>query len=394
MRLSSILIFLINLISLTIAAYSSSKIIQANDQNFNQLIKTPGKFTFVDFYADWCRHCKKLSPIIDELSILFQDYPQIQILKINGDKDGKKLSKKYVEIGYPTLLFFDDTGKHTEFQGIRDLETFSKFIQLLSGIRLGDKVNEDLDIENSSNDNDNVSHKQQILQTEEENNEEDSHIIELTADSFKKTIETNPNIVVLFSSEYCNACQDFEHLYKQLTIETFGKDFENLKFAEIIVDDEESQKIVSSYGLKNLPSLLFFKNGDINKPIIYNGDVRKFDRIVNSINLFYGLSREIDGTLKKDAGVLSDISSSITEYIKNGETKIDEIYAKLDKISDNNKSSEFYKLILESLNYGTKFLNLEFNRIQFILNEDFEKLDSLTIDLLNLKLNILKSLKF
>ena len=31
----------------------------------------------------------KISPIIDELSELFIDYPEIQIIKINGDKDGK-----------------------------------------------------------------------------------------------------------------------------------------------------------------------------------------------------------------------------------------------------------------------------------------------------------------
>ena len=123
-----ITLLLFTLISLALA-YSPSNVIQANDKNFQQIVTASGKFTFVDFYADWCRHCKKLSPVVDQLLTLFADYPQIQVVKINGDKDGKKMSKKYVEIGYPTLLMFDDQGKHVEFDGIRDIEAFSNFIQ-------------------------------------------------------------------------------------------------------------------------------------------------------------------------------------------------------------------------------------------------------------------------
>ena len=130
-----ITLLLFTLISLALA-YSPSNVIQANDKNFQQIVTASGKFTFVDFYADWCRHCKKLSPVVDQLLTLFADYPQIQVVKINGDKDGKKMSKKYVEIGYPTLLMFDDQGKHVEFDGIRDIEAFSNFIQQFSGVRL------------------------------------------------------------------------------------------------------------------------------------------------------------------------------------------------------------------------------------------------------------------
>ncbi|KAI5953257.1 tigA [Candida jiufengensis] len=390
MKLLSIVLYIFSFISLVIASYSSSKIIQANDQNFQKLIKTPGKFSFVDFYADWCRHCKKLSPTIDELSNIFQDYPQIQILKINGDKDGKKLSKKYVEIGYPTLLFFDDSGKYTEFQGSRDLESFSNFIQQLSGIRLNKDIDEQIDKPIDVVDNDGkiqpISSKDGDVNIEDEDNK----IIQLTSKSFKKAIETNQNLVVLFSSEYCNACQNFEHLYKKLSSETFGKDYPNLKFAEIIVDDEESQKIISHYQIKNLPSVLFFKNHDLQKPIIYNGDVRRYDKLMNSINLYYGLSRDINGDLTKDAGILPEINELISGNLNN--KNFEQIYLKIDEVDDS--IVDFYKSILESLQFKNfKFLNLEFNRIQFILNEDYDKLDGVTLDILKKKLNVLNSLK-
>jgi protein disulfide isomerase family A protein 3 len=36
-------------------------------KNFDQVVTNNGKDTLIEFYAPWCGHCKKLTPIYEEL---------------------------------------------------------------------------------------------------------------------------------------------------------------------------------------------------------------------------------------------------------------------------------------------------------------------------------------
>lgn len=37
-------------------------------KNFDEVVTNNGKDTLMEFYAPWCGHCKKLTPIYDELA--------------------------------------------------------------------------------------------------------------------------------------------------------------------------------------------------------------------------------------------------------------------------------------------------------------------------------------
>ena len=117
-----------------IAVVAASHVLQGDDKNFDDLVLKSNKTTLVDFYADWCRHCKNLMNTISGIADQFAEIEEIQIMKVNGDKNGKKLSKRYKIQGYPTLLLFSPN--HTDpitYEGIRDQTSISNFIHLVSG---------------------------------------------------------------------------------------------------------------------------------------------------------------------------------------------------------------------------------------------------------------------
>lgn len=75
-----------------------------NDENAMAEIKS-GKAVVIDFWAEWCGPCKRISPIIDELAAEYEG--QVLIGKYNVD-DYSDLSTDYSIRNIPTILFFKD----------------------------------------------------------------------------------------------------------------------------------------------------------------------------------------------------------------------------------------------------------------------------------------------
>ena len=76
------------LIFLLVLYVLGGSVVLANDKTFKEVVHDSNKYTFVEFYADWCRHCGKLSPVLDTVASMFDNEPNVQIVKVNGDKDG------------------------------------------------------------------------------------------------------------------------------------------------------------------------------------------------------------------------------------------------------------------------------------------------------------------
>ena len=79
------------------------------------------KPAIIDFYADWCGPCKKVSPILEELAAQYKD--DIVIYKINVDNE-KELASAFGIQSIPTLLFIPKTGKPQIAQGALSKEQF------------------------------------------------------------------------------------------------------------------------------------------------------------------------------------------------------------------------------------------------------------------------------
>ncbi len=77
-----------------------------NAENFEAL-KASGKPTLVDFWATWCGPCKRIAPMIDELSNEYEGRVNVAKCDIEEAED---LAVEFRVTSIPTLLFLDKNG--------------------------------------------------------------------------------------------------------------------------------------------------------------------------------------------------------------------------------------------------------------------------------------------
>lgn len=84
--------------------------IDITDSTFEQEVLNSTQPVVVDFWAPWCGPCRKLSPILDEISNEFSG--KVKFVKLNTDEN-LKTAQDYSISGLPSLLIFKD-GKALE----------------------------------------------------------------------------------------------------------------------------------------------------------------------------------------------------------------------------------------------------------------------------------------
>lgn len=101
----------------------------------NAWVYAGDKPCIIDFYADWCRPCKMVAPILAELAEKYSD--QIRIYKINTD-DERELAQFFGIRSIPTILFCPMKGQPQMTQGALPKETFEKAVnEVLLGKKAG-----------------------------------------------------------------------------------------------------------------------------------------------------------------------------------------------------------------------------------------------------------------
>lgn len=88
-------------------------------KSFEEKVIKSDKKVMVDFYADWCGPCKKLSPILEDLSSEVND---AYFYKINVD-DNLELSQEYGIMSIPAVYVFDKGEVYKKSIGFVDKET-------------------------------------------------------------------------------------------------------------------------------------------------------------------------------------------------------------------------------------------------------------------------------
>lgn len=128
------------------SASAQGKVIHLTSAEFKQKVfnweKNPDTWKYegklpciVDFYADWCRPCKLVAPIMDELAEKYKG--KIVIYKVNTDKE-REVSSVFGIRSIPSVLFCPMEGKPQMATGALPKETYE---QVINEFLLGKKKN-------------------------------------------------------------------------------------------------------------------------------------------------------------------------------------------------------------------------------------------------------------
>ncbi len=126
----------------TLAGSNDGKVMKLSAEEFKKLVwdyeKSPSVWKFngdmpclVDFYADWCRPCKMVAPIMDELALKYKG--KIRIYKVNTDEQ-RELSGIFQIRSIPSMLFVPKKGEPQMSTGALPKESYVEIIdKMLSG---------------------------------------------------------------------------------------------------------------------------------------------------------------------------------------------------------------------------------------------------------------------
>ena len=92
--------------------------ITINKHNFQEEILNSYKNVLIDFFADWCGPCQRVSPVIDEIA---RENPDIKVGKINVDEQ-PELASRFRVYTIPTLFVFKNGQVIEQAVGVQSKE--------------------------------------------------------------------------------------------------------------------------------------------------------------------------------------------------------------------------------------------------------------------------------
>jgi thioredoxin 1 len=97
---------------------------ELNEGTFDAFIKD-NKTVMIDCWAPWCRPCRMLAPVIEELAEELKG--KVAVAKLNTD-DNQGIAVRFGINAIPTLLIFKDGVMHEPLVGLRPKEDIKSYV--------------------------------------------------------------------------------------------------------------------------------------------------------------------------------------------------------------------------------------------------------------------------
>jgi len=268
---------------------SDGNVKDLTSDNFDQIIDG-SKAAFVEFFAPWCGHCKKLAPEYEIVGDAFAKYPDVVIAKVDADQH-KDLGGRFGIRGFPTLKFFPKGKTEAEdYSGGREANDIIEFINNKAGTRARvSKAPSDVTILNPSN-----------------------------FDAIVKDV--NKHVLVEFYAPWCGHCKHLAPIWEKLA--SVFKNDPNVVIAN--VDADKHKDIGSKFGVSGFPTLKFFGKDSKSEGKTYSGQ-RELVDLVKYVNSEAGTKRTVDGRLDDTAGRVSSLDDMAKQFVEASKDKKDQL---------------------------------------------------------------------
>jgi thioredoxin 1 len=98
---------------------------EVNEGNFEQVVLQSEKPVLVDFWAQWCRPCGELAPVVESVA---EHYAKsARVVKLNVDQS-PAVAQRYGIQGIPTLILFQEGKERERIIGLVSREKVARTI--------------------------------------------------------------------------------------------------------------------------------------------------------------------------------------------------------------------------------------------------------------------------
>jgi protein disulfide-isomerase A6 len=342
--------FTLSLVLLSLASLSLSKVVDLTPDNFDSYVDG-SKDAFVEFFAPWCGHCKKLAPDYEIIGESFGKENGVVIAKVDADEH-RELGTRFGVTGFPTLKFFPKGSTTPEdYNGGRSPEDIITFINSRAG----------------------TNAKLKKLP---------SNVVDLTPSNFDSiALNTDKDVLVEFYAPWCGHCKSLAPEYEKVA-NAFASE-PNVVVAKVDADTHKS--LGEKYGVSGFPTIYWFGKQNKEEPVTYSS-ARDPQSFIDFINEKTGTQRSANGRLNDDAGRIEALDAIAEKVVAAGANIADLLKQAEDVVKGltgtQEKNGKIYTKIIQTVqSKGLAYIQTEIERLERMLEGSVaaKKADEFTI---------------